>query len=469
MSSPTSETIRDRRGRSAGEAATAFASLAIRPLVILLVLVMPLAAADFKAGTASKVITPTEPLWMSGYAGRNKPCDTKQHDLWVKAVAIEDGAGNRCVILTSDLCGIPRSLSEPVCVEVMKRTGLKRENILLSCSHTHCGPVVRDNLMDMYEMPPDQPAKIFAYTDKLRGWMIETIVAAVKDLKPAKVSVGEGTARFAVNRRQNTEKGVINGIDPVGPVDHSVPVLKVEDEKGALKAVVFGYACHNTTMDYFMWSGDYAGFAQIEVEKKHPGALALFWIGCGGDANPLPRRKIELCEKYGKELAVAVAETLDGKTKPLTEKLTAKYAEVSLPLGEIPGKEKWEADVGSKNHAAKMLAKKMLEQLKTGKIPDNYPHYPVQVWRFGDQLTWVSLGGEVVIDYNKRLKKEIGGKSPVWVTGYANDVMSYIPSARVVKEGGYEGESSQIYYGFPTKWSPKIEDIIVNKALELSK
>ena len=74
-----------------------------------------------------------------------------------------------------------------------------------------------------------------------------------------------------------------------------------------------------------------------------------------------------------------------------------------------------------------------------------------------------------VIDYNKRLKKEIGGKSPVWITGYANDVMSYIPSARVVKEGGYEGESSQIYYGFPTKWSPKIEDIIVSKTLELAK
>jgi hypothetical protein len=422
----------------------------------------------FKAGSASKVITPTEPLWMAGYSSRNKPCTEKQHDLWVKAVAIEDNAGNRCLLLTSDLCGIPRSVSEPVCVEVMKQTGLKREQIMLTCSHTHCGPVVRDNLIDMYEMTPDQPAKILAYTDKLRGWMIETIVAAVKDLKPAKVSIGEGTARFAVNRRQNTEKGVINGIDAAGPVDHSVPVLKVEDTKGNLKAVIFGYACHNTTMDYYMWSGDYAGFAQIEIEKKHPGALALFWIGCGGDANPLPRRKIELCEKYGKELAVAVEETLN-KASPLTKSLTAKYAEVSLPLDEIPGKEKWEADAASKSHAVMMRGKKMLEHLKTGKIPDHYPHYPVQVWRFGDQLTWVALGGEVVIDYNKRLKKEIGGKPPVWITGYANDVMAYIPSARVVKEGGYEGDSSQIYYGLPTKWSLKIEDLIVNKVHELRK
>ena len=429
----------------------------------------PCSADGFKAGTAAKVITPTEPLWMAGYSSRDKPCDTKRHDLWVKALAIEDSAGNRCVLMTSDLCGIPRSVSEPVCAEVKKQTGLKREQISLSCSHTHCGPVVRDNLFDMYDMPPDQPEKIRAYTDKLRGSMIETIVAAVKDLKPAKLSIGEGTARFAVNRRKATDKGVINDRNPEGPVDHSVPVLKVEGDKGGLKAVVFGYACHNTTMQFFEWCGDYAGFAQIEIEKKHPGALALFWIGCGGDANPLPRSKIELCEKYGKELAIAVEETIGRKTEPLTEKLTARYAEVELPFDTLPGKEKWEVDAQSKTHAVKARANRMLKFLDGGKIPDKYPCYPVQVWQFGGQLTWVALGGEVVIDYNRRLKKELRGKGPVWVMGYANDVMAYIPSARVLKEGGYEGESSQIYYGHPTKWAPAIEDLIIGKVLELAK
>jgi hypothetical protein len=430
-----------------------------------------IAAADtgFKAGTASKVITPTGPLWMAGYASRNKPCETKHHDLWVKALAIEDPAGNRCVLLTSDLCGIPRSLTEPVCAEVIKQTSLKREQILLTCSHTHSGPVVRDNLMDMYDMPADQPDKIRAYTAKLRDGMIETIVAAIKDLKPAKLSIGDGKARFAVNRRQVTDKGVINGSNPEGPVDHAVPVLKVEDEKGNLKAVVFGYACHNTTMQFYEWCGDYAGFAQIEIEKKHPGALALFWIGCGGDANPLPRGKIELCEKYGKELAIAVEETLGGKTSPLSEKVSAKYGEIELPFDAVPGKEKWETDAQSKTHAIAMRAKHMLDLLNKGGIPDRYTHYPVQVWRFGDQLTWIALGGEVVIDYNLRLKKELAGKSPIWITGYANDVMAYIPSARVLKEGGYEGDSSQIYYGHPTKWSPKIEELIVNKVHELRK
>ena len=124
---------------------------------LVLVLTWQAHADGYKAATARQVITPTEPLWMAGYASRNKPCDTKRHDLWIKVLALEDPAGQRCVLLTCDLCGIPRSVSEPACAEVMRRTGLKREQILLNCSHTHCGPVVRDNLIDMYEMPADQP------------------------------------------------------------------------------------------------------------------------------------------------------------------------------------------------------------------------------------------------------------------------------------------------------------------------
>lgn len=435
--------------------------------ICVLVTASGLFADGYRAGTASQVITPTEPLWMAGYASRDKPCDTTRHDLWVKALAVEDPAGKRGVLLTSDLCGIPRSLSEPVCAEVMKRTGLKRDEIMLTCSHTHCGPVVRDNLIDMYAMTPDQAAKIRAYTEQLRGWMIETIVSAVKDLQPATLAVGEETARFAVNRRQPTDKGVVNGRHPEGPVDHAVPVLRVQDAAGKLKAVVFGYACHNTTMQFSEWCGDYAGFAQIEVEKKHPGALAMFWIGCGGDANPLPRGKIELCENYGKQLAEAVEDALQ-KPTPLTANLTARYAEIALPFEKIPGRERWAQEAQSKTNAVRIRAERMLKTLEAGPIPDSYPNYPVQVWKFGDQLTWVALGGEVVIDYNRRIKKELG-RRPVWITGYANDVMSYIPSARVLKEGGYEADSSQIYYGLPTKYAPAIEDKIVGKALELAK
>jgi hypothetical protein len=276
-----------------------------------------------------------------------------------------------------------------------------------------------------------------------------------------------GEAGFAMNRRKKTDKGFINAANPDGPVDHDVPVLAVKRD-GKLVAVVFGYACHNTTMQYYLFSGDYAGFAQINLEAKHEGAVALFWAGCGGDQNPLPRSKIELCKKYGKQLSDSVDAVLAKKMTPVSGKLTAKYAEIALPFDALPTKQKLTADTLGKDHALKQRAKRLLAVLeKDGKLDDHYRHYPVQAWGLGDQVTWLALGGEVVVDYSRRLKKEHKGKRALWVTAYANDVMAYIPSERVLKEGGYEGDSSMIYYGQPTKWGPSIEKKIVEKAGEL--
>jgi hypothetical protein len=445
--------------------------------MLLALLIMPFgsipafaAESAYKAGAAARVITPTDNLWMGGYASRTKPAEGKEHDLYVKALALEDADGNRLVLLTSDLLGLPRSLSEAVATEVTKQTKLPRERLMLTCSHTHCSPVLDDVLTDMYDLPAGQKEKITAYTKELQGKMVDVIVAALVDLKPAKLSFGSGTARFAMNRREVTPKGVINGRNPDGPVDHSVPVLRVETLEGKLRAVVFGYACHNTTMQYLRWSGDYAGFAQQYIEEKHPGALAMFWIGCGADANPLPRSKIELCQKYGRELADAVEGVLKGDTTPIKGTFSARYEIISLKLGAMPSKEKLTAEALSKQFATHARATRLLKELETkGKLVDHYPHYPVQVWRLGSSVLWIALGGEVVIDYNLRLKKELAGDAAIWIAGYANDVMAYIPSARVLKEGGYEADSSMIFYGFPTSWAPEVEEKIVTKAKDLAK
>jgi hypothetical protein len=422
----------------------------------------------FRTGVAVRVITPAEPMWLAGYGNRDHPAEGKVHDLHVKALALEDAAGGKLVLLTSDLVGLPRALSEAVADEVTKRTGLPRERLMLTCSHTHCGPVLRNALADMYDMPPEEAKKIGPYTDQLQGWMVEAIVDALQDLKPARLAIGKGTARFAVNRREPTPKGIINGYNPSGPVDHDVPVLRVETPEGKLRAVVLGYACHNTTMQFYKWCGDYAGFAQIDLEEKHPGALALFWIGCGADANPLPRSKLELCEKYGRELADAVEGVLSGPMTPVHGPCAARYATISLPFDELPTKDKLAADLLSKQTSARKRAERLLKVLEaSGKIDGEYPRYPVEVWRLGRELVWVALGGEAVVDYDLRLKKELGDKPALWVTAYANDVMAYIPSERVLKEGGYEGDTSQIPYGMPAKWAPGIEGKIVGKVHEL--
>ncbi|MBV9125751.1 MAG: neutral/alkaline non-lysosomal ceramidase N-terminal domain-containing protein [Planctomycetes bacterium] len=423
---------------------------------------------NFKAGVAARVITPPEGLWMAGYAHRNKPAEGKVHDLFVKALALEDPAGARLVLVTSDLIGLPRELSESVAAEVHRRTGLPRDRLLLTASHTHCGPVLRGSLLDMYDLTPDQEKKIAAYTVQLQTRMVETVVAALADLKPARLAMGAGTASFAINRRQQTPKGVIIGENPKGPVDRSVPVLRVQTPEGRLRAVVFGYACHNTTLDFYQWCGDYAGFAQAFIEEKHPGALALFWIGCGADANPTPRGPLEVCRQHGRELAAAVEEVLQRPLTPVHGPTAARYALLSLPLDRVPTREQLQADLSSGERAVPHRAARLLKILDAGgKIADHYPSYPVQVWRFGHDLLWIALGGEVVVDYDLRLKKELHNEPTVWITAYANDVMAYIPSVRVLQEGGYEADTSMVYYGMPARWAPAIEEKIVGKVHDL--
>ena len=113
------------------------------------------AADGWQAGVAKVVITPDKPMWMSGYASRDKPAEGKIHDLWAKALALEDAKGKRCVLVTMDLVGIPREVSVAVCDEIKKKHGLPREAVMLNVSHTHSGPVVGSNLRSMYFLDDD--------------------------------------------------------------------------------------------------------------------------------------------------------------------------------------------------------------------------------------------------------------------------------------------------------------------------
>jgi hypothetical protein len=422
---------------------------------------------SWQAGVAKTVITPREYMWMSGYGHRTKPAEGKVTDLWAKALVLQDAAGKRCVLVTMDLVGIDRTFSDEVCAALNKHHDFERSEIMLSVSHTHCGPVVGRNLMTMYNLDAKQQQLAKDYTHDLHNKLIEVVGAALKTMKPAQVTWGTGFTTFATNRRENVEKNVpkLRELGQLkGPVDHGVPVLCVRtpiaDTPGSpnVRAIVFGYACHATVMDFYQWSGDYPGFAQLELEKRYPDAVALFHAGCGADQNPLPRRKNELAEAYGKQLADAVRQVIEAPMTPVRPALKTTYTTVDVPFGELPTREKVVLDTMSKDRFIAARAKSLLVELeKKGTLRKTYP-YPVQAWQLGNDLTWIALGGEVCVEYSLRLKKELG---KVWVTGYANDVMAYIPTLKVLKEGRYEGDTSMIYYGMPCAWGPRIEELIV--------
>lgn len=418
--------------------------------------------ATWKAGIAKAVITPESPVWLAGY-GSKRPPDGKLHDLWMKALALEDDAGRRAVLLTSDFQGIPKSVSDAVFAQLREKFGLERHQVLLTFSHNHCGPRLGDDLVDYYPVEAEQVALVNEYTAQMTSRMVATIGEALGKLAPACLQTGQGTATFAVNRRNNAEADVpalLAASKPLaGPVDHVVPVMTVTRPDGRLDAILFGYACHPTTLSFFTWCGDYPGFAQLGLESKHPGVTAMFVNTCGGDQNPLPRRSVELCEHYGQRLATAVEKVLDGPLTPVSVGLRTAFAYVELPYLKVMSREELLADRKADNPIRARWAARMLEKLEGGEtFPASYP-YPLHAWRLGKEMIILGMGAETVVDYALRFKMEFGPGT--WVCGYCDDMIAYIPSRRVWEEGGYEGGSYLYEYGRPAlRWSGEIEDLI---------
>ena len=428
------------------------------------------AEATWKAGVARAAITPEEPLWLAGYAARDRPAEGKIHDLWVKALALEDARGRRAVVVTSDLLGFPKAMYETIARDVGTACGIDRASFVLTSSHTHSGPVLEKALSPCYPLGDDQIERIRAYSRWLEKEVVRTVARAVESLAPARLEAGEGSAGFAANRRNNREADVARlraeGRELAGPSDRRVPVLAVRAADGRLLAVVFGYACHNTTLDTYLWCGDYAGFAQIALERKHEGAQAMFWSGCGADQNPLPRRKVELCEAYGEELARAVEAALSGDLRRLAPEIETAFRFVDLDLEPLPPRAEIEALLEKGIPYQKRWARAVLDGLERGEeFPKSYP-LPVHAWRLGEDQLWIALGGEVVVDYALRFAKEFGPRT--WVAGYTDDVMAYIPSRRIQEEGGYESGAMQVY-GLPAPgWTRDVEDRIAKAVRELA-
>jgi hypothetical protein len=424
------------------------------------------------AGVATADITPKRLLWMAGFARRTLPAQGTAMALHAKALALRCADQPAVVLVTVDLLGLTARTTNSVAAIVRRRHRIPRENILFNASHTHCGPVVDEQLSVAYDLPATEWRAIRDYTRQLEGKLSDVIATALNRLQPARLAYGRDQAGFATNRRVKFGPR---------PVDRSVPVLRVDDARGAPLAIVFGYACHNTTLQdgFVQYHGDYAGVAQSTLEKRHRGAPALFVAGCGADANPMPRGTLELVNAHGTALADAVDRALTSVTS-IEPAIRTAYTTVGLPFANDAVRERWRRqldieDVYLRRHAA------LMQQVvaRDGRLPATQAD-PVQVWQFGatdaadagvrergaPALTLVALGGEVVVDYALRLAREYPQRQ-MWVAGYSNDVFGYVPSERVLREGGYEGGDAMIYYGRPGPFAEGVEERITSEVRRL--
>jgi neutral ceramidase len=409
----------------------------------------------WKAGVATIDITPRDSLWMAGFAARTAPSQGTALPLHAKALALEDERGQHSVLVTLDLLGVTHRIAKSVADAVHDRHGLPRARLLLNASHTHCGPVIDDMLSIAYDLSADQRAAIAAYSRDLELRLARVVGQALETRRPARLSWGQGEAAFAANRRVQ--------FTPDGPVDHTVPVLRVDAiaSPAVPLALVFGYACHNTTLqaNFTQFHGDYAGVAQAVLERRHPGVTAMFMSGCGADANPKPRGTLALVDQHGTALADAVDRALPTLRPMLADTLSTEYETVDLPFAPTPDRAGWIARLQDSDQYIRRHAQLMLDVLdREGTLPAVQPE-PLQVWTFGRDLTLIALGGEVVVDYVLRLRRDYPDRH-LWVAGYSNDVFGYVPSSRVLKEGGYEGGDAMIYYGRPGPFAPPVEELI---------
>jgi neutral ceramidase len=400
--------------------------------------VAPHMPANWKAGTATVKVTPQKLLWMAGYAGRKKPAEGKVQDLFAKALALQDEQGNKLVFVTLDLIGVPQLLRQAVAQRAEQEFGLPPAHLVMNASHTHSGPSLRTAPLTDADKDNPKAKDLWEYTQKLQNDLGGLIGKALKEMQPARLTWNKARCGFAMNRRRDytlppDHPNANKAPNPDGPVDHEVPALRIEAPDGTLRATLFGYACHNTSLGFYNWCGDYAGFAQEYLQEHRPGFTALFLMGCGADQNPYPRRSdvvpgvtdLELSMQHGRSLSNAVEMALVVNPRPVQGPIRAAYEEIKLSY----------AKPGRADH-----------------------DYPVQVIKIGNDLTFITLGSEVVVDYSLRFKRDFAGAAGVWVAGYSNDYTGYVPSLRVLKEGGYEAAAG---------WAESVEDRIANKVHEL--
>lgn len=411
-------------------------------------------------GVARVDISPTQPVTLMGYGSRVKlpPASEVVQRIYARALAI--GADqNAALILTIDNCILPAALSDEARRRISTKSGVRPERIALTVTHTHSAPCLTGAAPNIFSraFTAEEQAAIDTYTKVFIERLEQVALAAMEDRKPAEISWTQGRVGFAKNRRPQG-----------GPVDHQLPLLRVASPDGQLRAVFVSYACHCTTLSgngFNAVHGDWAGVAAETLEHEHPGTVAMIAIGCGADANPDPRGTVELALQHGQELARETNRLLGTQLTRINSTPGCRIKTIQLPFQTHFSREEWQKRITLPG-AAGYHAGKWLARMDRGEqLPASLP-YPVQTWTFGDQLAMVFLGGEVVVDYSLRLKRELDAQR-LWVNGYSNEVPCYIPSRRILDEGGYEAETSLWYYDRPQRLAPEAEDLIVQTVHEL--
>ncbi len=406
-----------------------------------------------RVGVARVDITPNYRVRLNGFGSRREEAEGKSQTLWAKALAISAGESQPVVLVAIDNLGVRQSMVDQVAGELNKKYGLPRENFVLTFTHTHCAPKVNGASDTIFSspIPADHQLHIDRYTEELPGHLIKVASEAIENRQPATLEWQVGRVSFATNRRT-----------PGGPVDHDLPVLMARDAHGKPFAIYTSYACHCVTLSFNMYSGDWAGYAQELIETAFPDTISLVSIGCGSDSNPssgVANDRVSLAQAQGQEIADEVKRLFEVPGRRVEGAPRAVLERIPLDLNPLPTRQDLEAQMkagGSVGYNASW----QIAKLDRGEELVSKLDYPIQSLILGDDLQIVFLAGEVCVDYSLRLKKELKAEH-LWINGYSNDFCAYIPSERLLREGGYGGGGEVPYFALPTTLKAGLEQQII--------
>jgi hypothetical protein len=420
-------------------------------------------------GTAKAVITPPVGTPLAGFGHRDHGSESVLDDLEVRALWFEpEGAPQEAAcIIAADIIGFDAETSAYLCDEIARTHDISPERIMLSASHTHSGPQTCANMLGVGQLIPD-------VLHMIRERILQAVAESRRDLQPVRLQAGRGKCEgYAISRRLVKDGKALFAPSPAGVRDDDVTVITCRHSASSeLRAVLFHYTCHPTTMGAYSITAEYPGMARRVIEQSLPGdAIAAFLPGCFGDVRPnctfiggkkFRSGQAEDIREFGTALGNAVLKVIqDGQLKQVKPGITACKLVLELPLSRHPTQQELQTFAATGNSLEKEWSALLLAQTESLN-----PTLMLQRLDLGENLSLIALGGEVVCDYGWYIRRYDTGRFMIPLA-YSNGLTAYIPSAHMFKEGGYEVEDSTLDYGLPSPFTPQIESLIQAAIQEL--
>lgn len=409
-------------------------------------------------------ITPQWPIQMAGYTGRTSP-SIGVHDLLYSKVLLLDDGLKKVMFISLDLCMIDRVFVFELKKEIQNKHSLNGEDILVHTIHTHSGPV---SFLDEVVFATDHE-EVIKYREFLKQKILRSVDACMSSSFEGTLSIGKGETYIGMSRRQKTINGFQIGPDPQTPIDRSTHTLVIHDMDHNIKAILFSCPCHPVVLypQNLLISADYPGAACRELEHKFPGSAAIFFAGAGADINPailVADHKyrdtfMSDVEFTGKVLANDVCNIMRCGMKKVMLALKTHLGEIMLPLGDFKIKE-FENMLLSDNERTEEYAKKMLKKIDSMETPKECGLQCAYI-ELSDDVRIIALEGEICNQIGVNIKSHFEeGASMVF--GLTNGWVSYIPTKKILNEGGYEAQCAYTKSGLPGAFAENTEEVIID-------